>query len=157
MGSCFGNYIFEPASNLHKLEIQNLIFSVLIEYGLKPGAIDHCLEDIDLNYFQKGGFFGIVFNSIGQIIATGGLCRINDESAEIRKMYILKEHRGKGLGKFILTELIKIAKDFGFDRLELETAEVLTEAIGLYRKYGFQVFDSSHLAERCDKAFELKI
>ncbi|MCH2022901.1 MAG: GNAT family N-acetyltransferase [Saprospiraceae bacterium] len=153
----FVKYIFEPATNLHKSEIQNLIFSVLIEYGLKPGTIDRCLEDIEFNYFNNGGFFGIVFNNLGQIIATGGLYKINDKSAEVRKMYIMREFRGKGIGKFILSELIKIAKKNGFSRLELETAAVLTEAISLYKKFGFQIFDSKKLAERCDQAFELII
>ena len=80
---------------------------------------------------------------------------MNDQRAEIRKMYLLPEHRGKGLGKMILQVLINQAKALGFKSIELETASILKEAIGLYQKFGFQPYASPHIAARCDQAYEL--
>ena len=37
----------------HHTAIKKLIFDILQEYGLKQGAVDNCLNDIDLLYFQK--------------------------------------------------------------------------------------------------------
>jgi len=39
----------------------------------------------------------------------------------------------------------------------LETASVLTEAIGLYRSYGFVEYQPDHLSSRCDQAFVLQL
>ena len=151
------NYQLLPANNQQTEAIQNVVFSVLREYGLEPGAIDFCLENIELNYFQKGGHFYVLVDEHNTIVATGGLYAIDKDNAEIRKMYLLPEHRGQGLGKWILTALIDKAKELGFQRIELETASVLKEAIGLYKKFGFQAFCPPHIAARCDQAYELRL
>lgn len=155
MKNLAGNYQWMAADNSCSQQIQNLVFSVLREYGLQPGAIDFCLRDIDLHYFKKGGFFGVLLDQNDEIVATAGLFPLDNHNAEIRKMYLHKNHRGKGFGKFILNEMINKAIELNFKRLELETASVLKEAISLYKKYGFSPFDSSHISPRCDQAYEL--
>lgn len=139
----------------HHTAIKKLILDILQEYGLKQGAVDDCLNDIDLHYFQKGGFFGVLLNEKDQLIATAGLCPIDDQAVEIRKMYLHSAFRGQGLGKYIVRDLIIKARNLGFLRLELETASVLKEAIALYKSFGFVPFVSDHLSERCDQAFRL--
>ena len=155
MKQSFGKYKLLPATNQQTKEIKTLVFSVLEEYGLKTGAVDFCLEDVNLHYFQKGGFFGVLLDENEQIVATAGLYNIDGKSAEIRKMYLYRAHRGKGLGQFMLASLIEKAKELGFERIELETAAVLKEAIGLYKKFGFQAYKAKHIAARCDQAYEL--
>ena len=75
-----------------------------------------------------------------------GLC-------ELRKMYLHPEERGKGIGKRLLEHALFKAKELGFKKVMLETASELKEAIGLYRKYGFEPFEAEHLSTRCDQAF----
>jgi putative acetyltransferase len=50
---------------------------------------------------------------------------------------------------------LKKAKEMGFERVLLETASPLVEAIGLYKWFGFQVYEPEHMAHRCDQAMEL--
>jgi len=157
MQPVFGNYKLIPATNLQTAEIQYIVSSVLEEYGLEIGEIDFCLEDVEKYYFENGGYFGVLLDENEEIVATAGLLNLGEKSAELRKMYLLSKHRGKGLGKFMLTALIDKARDLGFKRIELETASVLIEAIDLYKKFGFRAFDSNHIADRCDQAYELTI
>jgi putative acetyltransferase len=155
MDTTIGPYIWQKALPKHYSAIKTLVLGVLKEYGLKHGTVDDCLDDIDLHYFKKGGFFGVLLNNEQQVIATAGLYPIGQQEAEIRKMYLLPSCRGQGLGKYILQDLIQRALKMGFFRLELETASVLKEAISLYKSFGFIPFDSQHLSDRCDQAFEL--
>jgi len=148
-------YTFVEANNSQTAEIKTVVFSVLKEYGLQPSTIDFCLEDIEKHYFANGGYFGVLLDENDRIVATGGLYTMNNDRAEIRKMYMLPNHRGRGLGKMILQTLIEKAKALGFKSIELETASVLKEAIGLYQKFGFQPYASPHIAARCDQAYEL--
>jgi putative acetyltransferase len=157
MESAFRNYKLVAATNLQTAEIQALVFYVLEEYGLEMGNIDFCLKDVEKHYFEKGGYFGVLLDENKKVVATAGLLNLGENSAELRKMYLLSNHRGKGLGKFMLTALIEKARDLGFKRIELETASVLIEAINLYKKFGFKGFDSNHIAKRCDQAYELVI
>ena len=69
---------------------------------------------------------------------------------ELVKMFVHPSQRGKGLGQFLLDRAIEQAKLMGFTVMELETASVLKEAIGLYRKAGFEQTDSGPHAKRCD-------
>jgi putative acetyltransferase len=61
------------------------------------------------------------------------------------------------LGKRLLENLLAAARRGGFREVWLETNSVLTEAITLYRKYGFEPIDSEHLLPRCDQAYLLRL
>ena len=37
----------------------------------------------------------------------------------------------------------------------IETATPLKEAVALYKKFGFNEYQPTHMAARCDQAFEL--
>ncbi len=146
------------AQNSDSEEIKTVVFEVLKEYGLSPdpGNTDADLDSIEEYYHQNGGFFGVVEDE-GAIVATVGIYRVTEITCELRKMYALPDQRGKGLGKKLMEFTIKTAKDLGFNRIILETATPLREAIALYKKYGFQEYTPSHMAARCDQAFELHL
>jgi N-acetylglutamate synthase-like GNAT family acetyltransferase len=45
-----------------------------------------------------------------------------------------------------------------YKKLEIETASVLKEALGLYRKFGFKDYDKQNLsADRCDIAMHMHL
>lgn len=74
----------------------------------------------------------------GRVSACGGLCRFDDTTAEIRRMYVVPEVRGRGVAKALLAWLLEAARDAGYSRVRLETGNRQTEALGLYRAAGFQ-------------------
>ena len=76
---------------------------------------------------------------------------------ELRKMYLLREYRGRGLGKRMLEDAIARAKQMGFREMVLETASELVEAIALYKSYGFVEYTPEHLCSRCDQGFKLEL
>lgn len=145
-----------PAKDSDIDAIKSIVFTVLNEYGLESDSsgIDQDLDSIEQSYWSNGGYFGVVENA-GEIIATLGLYKIDDTTCELRKMYALPSARGKGLGKFLMDFAISKARELEFERIVLETAAELKEAIGLYKKYGFEEFESDHLAARCDQAMQL--
>ncbi len=67
-------------------------------------------------------------------------------------MYAQSNQRGRGLGNRLMEFSLTKARELGFKRMVLETASPLKEAIGMYRKYGFENCESEHLASRCDQA-----
>lgn len=152
------NYTLVSARNTDSKEIKDVIYSILNEYGLKEDEdkTDSDLNNIQKSYTDNNGFFGkILLNNT--IVGTIGLFKLDDVTCELRKMYLLKEHRGKGLGKILMDTIIQKAKEKNYKKIELETASVLQEAIGLYKKYGFREIEKSNLANRCDKAFILEL
>lgn len=147
------------AVNKDSGDIKALIFGILEEYSLSsdPESTDRDLENIEEYYTGNRGSFDLIINPEGEIIATTGIYKINDKTCELRKMYLLKKYRGMGLGRFLLDHSIEQAKRLGYNKIILETASVLKEAIGLYEKYGFTKYKPEHLSSRCDQTYYLII
>ena len=146
------------AKNTDREAIENVVFSVLEEYGLEPdpGETDIDLKDIETNYINRGGYFGVIEEN-HEIIASVGIYKLDQDTCELRKMYMLPSQRGRGLGKKLLEFSLSKASELGFKKVVLETASPLKEAIALYTKYGFKEFKPKHLSARCDQAFELEL
>ena len=153
------NYSFRAANNQDIPAIKELIFKVLLEFGLQPDpeSTDADLNDIETNYHQNNGVFHVIENPDGEIIGTGGITRDSPTSCELRKMYLAKSTRGLGLGKKMLQQLLFDARKLGYKQVTLETASVLENAIALYKGAGFIPFRPGHLAARCDQAYKLDL
>lgn len=139
--------------------VQEIVFGVMREFGLTPDPED---TDADLSnvvdvYQASGGTFKVLETDDGRIVGCAGLCPLSDTEVELRKMYLLPEARGRGLGRGLLEELIAIAKQKGFERIRLETASPLKDARQLYVAHGFEEQPSSPHAKRCDRVMELDL
>lgn len=159
MTQSYKEFSLRPARTADSPAVAELVFAVLKEYGLEPaeGSTDADLADVEAAYSQRGGFFGVVEGENGELIGTYGLYPLKEGVAEIRKMYLLPAARGRGLGGFLLDSLLQLAAEKGFRRLELETAGVLKEAIGLYTKKGFTPVCREEMSCRCDQVFALDL
>ena len=62
--------------------------------------------------------------------------------AEIKRMYVREEMRGRGIAGMILADLENWAKELDFSECILETGVKQPEAIGLYKKHGYQIMPS---------------
>ena len=140
-------------------DIRELVHHVLGEYGLAadPQGVDADLENIDAEYAERGGFFDVAVGPDGGIAGCCGIYPLDAQTCELRKMYVLRDARGYGLGGRLLRRALAFARGRGFKRVELETASVLKEAIALYAGAGFEPIRRAHLAERCDQAFALTL
>ncbi len=139
--------------------IAELVFTILREYNLAPDpeCTDADIKDIEESYLKRGGAFCVLEDRPGSIIGAYGLYRIDQTTCELRKMYLQELFRGKGLGKLLLDDALEKARQMGFKKITLETASVLTEAISLYRIYGFVKYQPEHLSRRCDRALQLEL
>lgn len=70
-------------------------------------------------------------------IGCGCFKRYDDKTAEIKRMYVKDETRGRGVAQGILKNLEGWAKNLGYEKLVLQTGSLQPEAINLYGKIGF--------------------
>jgi putative acetyltransferase len=73
-----------------------------------------------------------------QPIGCGALREIDRITAEVRRMYVLREHRRNRVGHAVLTHLAAEAKRLGYERLRLETGNKQARAVALYEAFGFR-------------------
>jgi putative acetyltransferase len=83
----------------------------------------------------QGAF--LVAWAFGRPIGCGAVRRLDAETAEIKRMYVAPEARGRGLAGRILAQLEVEARRLGAVRLVLEMGERQPEAGALYARSGF--------------------
>jgi GNAT superfamily N-acetyltransferase len=77
----------------------------------------------------------------GEAAACGAVQVIEPGVAEVKRMFVAPAVRGRGLGRALLDALEQAAAGLGCDVARLDSAETLTEAIGLYRSAGYTEID----------------
>ena len=136
-----------------------VISTVLAEYGLswQPTEADRDVVEVEQAYLQSGGEFWVV-ELQGNIVGTAAYYPITrgEQAVEIRKMYLLPQVRGQGLGRYLLQQLENAIAEKGFKEIWLETASVLSEAVVLYENNGYQPASGVETA-RCDLVFKKKL
>lgn len=103
------------------------------EEGFDPGSGDP-FDDHTLR--PPTGLF-LVAVSDGEPVACGGV-RGYDGTAEIKRMWVHDAWRGAGLGSRLLRRLETEAVRLGHSVVRLDTRHVLSEAIALYERSGYQ-------------------
>ncbi|MEU0115556.1 GNAT family N-acetyltransferase [Streptomyces bobili] len=91
------------------------------------------------------GVYLIAYDELGRPVATGGW-RSQDENgegnqdgdAELKRMFVVKQARGRGLARRMLAELETDARAAGRLRMVLETGTEQPEAIALYASSGYE-------------------
>lgn len=63
----------------------------------------------------------------------------DDEYAEVKRVFVKKEYRGRGISNNLMKVLEERAREKGFKYFILESGEPLVSAMALYRKIGYKV------------------
>lgn len=81
----------------------------------------------------------IVVYDGNKAVGGGAIRRYDDESMEIKRVFVHTEYQGQGIGKQLVALLIEWAAELGYKRAVLETGELLAESCAVYKKLGFKV------------------
>ncbi len=73
----------------------------------------------------------------GALAGCIGMKRIDDERAEMKRLYVRPAYRGKKIGDALIERILADAKAAGYQRMLLDTLPFLGAALHLYRRHGF--------------------
>lgn len=73
----------------------------------------------------------------GIAVACGSLRRLEAGTAEVKRMFVAREARGRGHGRTLLRALEDAARSMGCRAVVLDTAAVLEEAARMYERAGY--------------------
>jgi len=91
------------------------------------------VNGIDPEQFGAGGgHFAAARIDGGPLVGCGAFRPLDGATVEIKRMFVLSEHRGRGVARAILAALEAEARRRGYARAVLETGNKQTEAIRLY-------------------------
>ncbi len=130
-------------------EIQKDEFKIPVTDDINIGI----LKAEDEYCFNHSCNFWYAVDANGTIIGSIGLKKINKVDAEMKKFFVSKAYRGKGVAKKLFSTLISAAAKHKFKNIYLGTVDTLQAARRFYEKSGFISIDVSGLpAEfiKCD-------
>lgn len=99
------------------------------------------LDTISLQYNKPSG--GLLLAFADDLPAgCAGIRRLDDGTAELKRMYIKDEFRGLKIGVALLQRSVDLAKTLGYKKIRLDTLASMTKAQQLYKSFGFYEIDA---------------
>lgn len=132
--------IVDPASEI-AISSMTAYFDELgrrFDDGFDPG--DTLVADAGAMRAPNGVF--VIATIDDRTAGCGGVQRIDDETGEIKRMWVVPGWRGVGLGRHLLQELEGHVARHGHRRVVLDTNSVLTEAIAMYQRAGYREIEA---------------
>lgn len=101
----------------------------------------HDVDDFQKVYENNHGIFLVVMDS-AKLVGTGALKRMDENTAELKRLWLLEEYHGQGIGHRVVMQLFDFARQKGYTRIRLQTGETQTRALEFYKRLGFYEIES---------------
>jgi GNAT superfamily N-acetyltransferase len=124
------------ASATARALVQAMVGELDVVYGGRlddPGAPTATPEEMS----PPGGAFVVVYAG-GKAVAGGGVKRLDDDTAEIKRMYVVPEARSRGHARRLLYALEDAPRGLGYRRVRLDTGRLQPHARALYESEGYR-------------------
>lgn len=134
--------IIEAHDPKHLDDIREL-FSEYVEtlgFDLDFQDYEREYEELPGEYAPPGGRLLLAMYGSGTAGCVA-LRKFAENDCEMKRLYVRRELRGKGVGKALALAVIEAAKKIGYKRMMLDTIPSMVEALALYRSLGFSERD----------------
>jgi len=116
-------------------------YAASLDFDLCFQDFAHELDTLSSEYGPPGGRF-VLASWGGTFVGCGGLRRFTDSACEMKRVYVVPVHRGKGIGQAVARALIAQARQAGYTEILLDTLPSMTAAQHVYFALGFTPTDS---------------
>ena len=123
--------------NKYNNNINEFICKILVEEFEFEQFREEVLNADNNKFIEKGGNFWIAIDEDENVIGTVCLDVKENDVAELKKMYVGKDYRSKGLAHDLFENVMLYARSNAIPTIKLETYKKLESAIKFYLKKGF--------------------
>ena len=109
-------------------------------------SFDLCFQDFDRELATLPGDYAapagcVLLAHVGQTPAGCVALRplaANKAMCEMKRLYVMPDHRGRGAGRLLVQAVVARAVDMGYKSMRLDTIADMHAAIALYKALGFR-------------------
>ena len=131
-------------------DFQNLVKLLDADLLIRDGEIHHFYAQFNKVDFIKNV---ILAYAVEEAIGCGAIKMYDEQTMEIKRMFVKESHRNQGIAAKLLTHLEDWAKEIGFQKCILETGNNQPEAIRLYQKCNYQIIPNYGQYEGVETSF----
>jgi len=142
--SAVKDFAFHQAESPHQITQARDLF---LEYAQSLG-FSLCFQNFDQELAGLPGDYAppdgrlLLAEYEGQLAGCVALHKLDNETCEMKRLYLRPGFRGKGLGRALADRIITEARQIAYRRMRLDTVEpVMKDAVAMYRKIGFREID----------------
>ena len=122
---------FKDAKELFLEYANSLNFDLCFQH------FDGEISDLSAQYSEPEGCLILCYEN-NFPIGCVALRKFNFDICEMKRLYILPQARGKGIGRVLAEKTVQKAGVLGYKKIKLDTVETMKEAIALYKSMGFK-------------------
>jgi len=136
-----GSPAIVPFEASHASAVLDVIGDVFREYAMtfEPSGFDADLTDIRRCYLERGGRFWVLVDE-GRVVGTVAVVPTGRVGCEVKRLYLLPEYRGRGLGRALLDQTLDWATASGYGHIVAWSDARLGTAHAVYERLGFTRF-----------------
>jgi GNAT superfamily N-acetyltransferase len=116
---------------------------LFLEYAQSLG-FSLCFQDFDKELAELPGDYSppdgrlLLANLADELAGCVAMHKLEPQICEMKRLYLRRQFRGKGLGRLLANAVIAEARNIGYKFMRLDTVEpVMKDAVALYRRLGF--------------------
>ncbi|MBI3412280.1 MAG: GNAT family N-acetyltransferase [Planctomycetes bacterium] len=119
-----------------------LVRELFQEYAASLG-VDLCFQSFEQELAELPGRYASPEGRLllafceGKLAGCVALRKLDDETCEMKRLYLRPEFRGRSLGRRLGLRAIDEGRSIGYRRMRLDTLPSMRDAITLYRSLGF--------------------
>lgn len=100
-------------------------------------SFDEELAGLPQPYTRPHGFL-LFAESAGTVVGCVAAKKLGDGVAEAKRLYVIAEYRGRGIGRQLMERLLRETQEIGYRAVRLDTLPQMQAARGLYKALGFR-------------------
>ena len=111
-------------------------YAAWLNIDLSFQYFDEELLELKIMYGTPNG--GIILcKAAHEFIGCVGIRKIDNDIAELKRMFTKPDYQNQGIGKALLEKAIGLATNLNYKFIRLDTLNYMAAAINLYKQYGF--------------------
>lgn len=153
------SFILRPAEKSDISVMSDIISTVFDEYGWTFVEID---ELPDFVFYEKHysdperAFLYALTDESGQVVGSIAI-KNGGRGPYLSRVYLKAEYRGLGLGKWMTSCVLEMAKSSGFNSIHLWTDTRFLDAHRMYERLGFRMTGDLRSLHDVNRSFEFKM